>query len=107
MLTTDLTELQPGTEFPEQLSTLSHITSVLPLSSTGHGKHAPAPEDVASCHAAAQAWAAESRLSMPEFRRVYLERCVAELLDQHPAWLRVDAERLVLSEATWLDDCAA
>lgn len=60
-----------------------------------------------TCRSAAEDWAAESGLAMPEFQRIYFEQCVAGLEDQYPAVRHVDAERLALNETSWLEDRAA
>jgi hypothetical protein len=60
-----------------------------------------------TCRSAVQAWAADSGMTVPDFEDAYIEQRVSDLLDQHPAIRRVDAERLVLNEVPWLTESAA
>lgn len=78
-----------------------------PHNTIGHIGGPPMTEGAASSRSAAEAWAAESGMPLSAFQRVYFEQCVADTMDQNPALRQVDAERLALTQAPWLDDRAA
>ncbi|OLF08574.1 hypothetical protein [Actinophytocola xanthii] len=92
---------------PVPFGAFSGAVVTVPVSSTSLSGQVPETEDVAFCRSAAEDWAAESGLTMQEFQRTYVEQRVAELMDQHPALRRLDAESLALTETPWLDDHAA
>lgn len=105
MRTTDLSK--STAEFLRQFGATADTLWVHPLGSTGDGGQAPVDDDVTSHRAAAAVWAVESGLTMSDFQHAYVDQCVADLLDQHPAMRCIDAERLVLGASPWLDDRAA
>jgi hypothetical protein len=75
---------------------------------SSRGTHTATPElQDTTLRSAVEAWAADSGMTVPDFEHTYFEQCVGDLLDQHPAVRRVDAERLVLNEVPWLTESAA
>jgi hypothetical protein len=105
MRTTDLSK--PTAEFVGPFGATADTLWGHPLGSAGDGGQAPVEDDVTSHRAAVAVWAVESGLTMSDFQQSYVDQCVADLLDQHPAMRCIDAERLVLSTTPWLDDRAA
>jgi len=106
MLANDQTTSHPSREQSDQLDDPWDNPPSRPFDAAAeHGR--VETRGLAAVTALVQAWSAESGLSVPEFQRTYLEERVADLLDEHPAMLRHDAERDVLGAEPWLDDRAA
>jgi hypothetical protein len=102
----DQTASRPHREQPERLDAPRGASPSVPFDATPEQERVET-RGLAAVDAVVQAWSAESGLSVPVFQRVYLEERVADLLDEHPAMLRHDAERDVLAAEPWLDDRAA
>lgn len=106
MLAIDLAASHPSRGQSERLDDLWGDPPSLPFDATPEHEGSETP-GLAAVGAVVRAWSAESGLSVPEFQRVYLEERVADLLDEHPAMRRHEAERDVLVAEPWLDDRAA